>query len=141
MAKLHRLPEIALIDMGDFVGGTLNYLRAHPVPRVTLAGGFGKLAKLASGALDLHSKSSQVDVARLAAMLAELGASPELVERARSAAGAGEALALAREAALPLADLVAQRARATVLAALAGEIAVDVVVFARDGALLGRAGP
>ena len=141
VAKLHQLPEIALIDMGDFVGGTLKYLRTHPVARVTLAGGFGKLAKLADGALDLHSKSSQVDIARLAAMLAELGASPDLVERARAAAGAGETLALAREAALPLADVVAQRARATALAALAGETAVDVVVFARDGALLGRAGP
>ena len=35
MQKLHDLPEIALIDMGDFVGGMLKYIRAHPVPRVT----------------------------------------------------------------------------------------------------------
>ena len=31
MQKLHGLPEIALIDMGDFVGGMLKYLRRHPV--------------------------------------------------------------------------------------------------------------
>ena len=55
---LHGLPEIALIDMGDFVGGTLKYLRRHPVPRLTLAGGFAKLAKLGQGALDLHSGRS-----------------------------------------------------------------------------------
>ena len=55
--KLHGLPEIALIDMGDFVGGMLKYLRTHPVPRVTIAGGVGKMTKLAQGLLDLHSQA------------------------------------------------------------------------------------
>ena len=59
--KLYGLPEIALIDMGDFVGGMLKYLRAHPVPRVTIAGGVGKMTKLAQGLLDLHSKRGAVD--------------------------------------------------------------------------------
>src|SRR5262249_4380581 len=31
--KFHHLPEMALIDMGDFVGGMLKYLRRHPVAR------------------------------------------------------------------------------------------------------------
>ncbi|HTV89571.1 MAG TPA: cobalt-precorrin-5B (C(1))-methyltransferase, partial [Stellaceae bacterium] len=51
--RLYALPEQALIDMGDFVGGTLKYLRRRPVPFLTLAGGFGKFAKLAAGHLDL----------------------------------------------------------------------------------------
>ena len=29
---MHDLPETALIDMGDFVGGMLKYVRTHPVP-------------------------------------------------------------------------------------------------------------
>src|SRR5689334_17623142 len=32
--QLYGLPGHALIDMGDFVGGTLKYLRAHPVDRL-----------------------------------------------------------------------------------------------------------
>jgi cobalt-precorrin-5B (C1)-methyltransferase len=44
---LHGLPEIALIDMSDFVGGMLKYLRARPVPGVSVAGGVAKIAKLA----------------------------------------------------------------------------------------------
>ena len=64
--KLYDLPEIALIDMGDFVGGMLKYLRAHPVPRVTIAGGVAKMTKLAQGLTDLHSKRGAVDLARLA---------------------------------------------------------------------------
>ena len=50
--------------MGDFVGGMLKYLRTHPVPRVTIAGGVGKMTKLAQGLLDLHSKRGAVDLAR-----------------------------------------------------------------------------
>lgn len=47
--RLYSLPDAALIDMGDFAGGLLKYLRTHPVPWLTLAGGFAKLAKLAQG--------------------------------------------------------------------------------------------
>ena len=68
--KLYGLPEIALIDMGDFVGGMLKYLRSHPVPGVTIAGGVAKMTKLAQGLTDLHSRRGEVDLA----LLAELGA-------------------------------------------------------------------
>src|SRR5258707_4101648 len=61
----YALPEHALIDMGDFAGGTLKYLRNHPVGRLTMAGGFAKMAKLAAGHLDLHSSKSRVDPAML----------------------------------------------------------------------------
>src|SRR6202453_2794189 len=61
--KLYGLPDIALIDMGDFVGGMLKYLRRHPVPRVTIAGGVAKMTKLAQGLTDLHSKRGAVDLA------------------------------------------------------------------------------
>ncbi len=57
------LPDHALLDMGDFAGGLLKYLRRHPVPRLTLAGGAAKLAKLGQGAMDLHSARSQVNFA------------------------------------------------------------------------------
>src|SRR6516165_9153420 len=90
--RLCDLPDQALIDMGDFVGGMLKYLRAHPVARLTIAGGFAKLAKLADGHLDLHSARSRVDTAALGAMLAALGADNTAVDMARAAAGAAEIL-------------------------------------------------
>ena len=64
--KLYGLPDIALIDMGDFVGGMLKYLRNHPVARVTIAGGVGKMTKLAQGLTDLHSRRGEVDRTLLA---------------------------------------------------------------------------
>lgn len=135
---IYRLPETALLDMGDFAGGLLKYLRRHPLPRLTIAGGFGKMAKLAQGHLDLHSGRSQVDQAWLAERLAELGAKHSVVAKAREANSALETLELAQQAALPLADLVAARARAAAIAVLAdAPVAVEVMIFDRAGALIG----
>ncbi len=136
---LYRLPEFALIDMGDFVGGMLKYLRRHPIARVTLAGGFAKLAKLAAGHLDLHSSRSTVDLPALADLLAERGAAGELVAHAKDAGSAHRVLELAQGVGLPLADDVALRARRVALAALAGGSALEVMIFDRDGGLIGRA--
>ena len=47
MQKILGLEDTALIDMGDFAGGLLKYLRKNPVEKLTLAGGPGKIAKLA----------------------------------------------------------------------------------------------
>lgn len=137
-AKAHYgLPDEALIDMGDFAGGTLKYLRDHPIPRVTLAGGFAKLAKLACGATDLHSSRSRVDNAALAAMLRDLGVTADLPDDAPAGAYLLEAL----RAGVPLADAVADRARAAARKTLGPRIALDVLVVDRAGACVGRAGP
>jgi cobalt-precorrin-5B (C1)-methyltransferase len=136
---LYGLPEMALIDMGDFVGGTLKYLRRHPIERVSMAGGFGKLAKLAAGHLDLHSSRSAVDVAALAAWLEQHGAGAALIEDVRDAGSANQILQLATDMGLPIADDVARRARAAALDQLDGKVALEVIVFDRAGALIGRA--
>jgi cobalt-precorrin-5B (C1)-methyltransferase len=138
--RLYNLPEHALIDMGDFVGGTLKYLRDHPVPRLTIAGGFAKLAKLAAGHLDLHSARSRVDTTALGEMLAALGADTTAVEAARAAAGAAEILAIAGPRQEALARLVAARGREVALATLSGKTAVEVAIVDREGAFLARVG-
>lgn len=135
------LPEQALIDMGDFVGGLLKYLRQHPVPRLTIAGGFAKLVKLAQGHLDLHSARSSVDLTELSERLKRLGADAALVNETRAAAGAGEVLMLAKARGLPLADAIAAGAREVARAALAGDVAVGVLVFDREARLIGQSGP
>ncbi len=140
---LYDLPEPALIEMGDFVGGMLKYLRRHPVPRVTIAGGFAKVTKLGQGLMDLHSKRGGVDLAWLAARVAEAGGGPELAARVTAGNTAAEALAITREAGLDVAaqvvDLVAEAARDKAAAALAGSgIALDVAIFERDGRLAAR---
>src|SRR3954451_713310 len=138
--RLYDLPEAALIDMGDFVGGTLKYLRRHPVPRLTLAGGFAKMAKLAQGHLDLHSSRSRLDAAALANMLAGRGADPATVAAASEADSAGAILELAGERREALAEAVGWQAREVALATLSGATAVEVAIIGRNGEFLGRVG-
>jgi cobalt-precorrin-5B (C1)-methyltransferase len=138
---LHGLPDGAMLDMGDFAGGMLKYLRRHPVPRVTIGGGFGKLVKLAQGEMDLHSSRSQVDHGALATLARDAGADEALVAAVAGATSAGEALGLAQAAGVPLADVVAARAREAALAVLSGGVALDVVIIDRAGVIVGRAGP
>ena len=139
--KMYGLPEIALIDMGDFAGGMLKYLRRHPVPWVTIGGGFGKLSKLAQGALDLHAQRSRIDMDALATLFQEAGADADLAGKVPTANTALEVLEWARARGIPLGDAVARRAREVALATLAGGSKVDVAVFDREGALVGHAGP
>jgi cobalt-precorrin-5B (C1)-methyltransferase len=126
--------------MGDFAGGMLKYLRRHPVPRLTLAGGFGKLAKLAQGHLDLHSSRSRLDTAALADVLAGLGADPGTVAAAADADSAAVMLELAGSRRTALAEAVARQAREVVLATLSGAIAVEVAIVDRNGEFLARVG-
>ncbi|MDC0115994.1 cobalt-precorrin-5B (C(1))-methyltransferase [Octadecabacter sp.] len=126
---LYGLPDHAMLDMGDFVGGMVKYMRRHPVERLTIGGGIGKLTKLAQGAVDLHSGRSQVDFERLA----EWGGDASHRYNIRKANTAMEALHIAGPM---LAERVAREA--------AGQIArqfsdhnvpkmIDVVVVDRHG--------
>jgi len=138
--KLYDLPEIALIDMGDFVGGMLKYLRRHPVPRVTIAGGVAKMTKLAQGLTDLHSKRGAVDLAELANIAAAAGGSAQLCERIIAANTTAEAFAHAQAEGIALGDMVAQAARETAAKVVTGhDIDIEIVVFDREQNLVGRA--
>ncbi len=126
---LHGLPDHAMLDMGDFAGGMLKYLRRHPVAHVTIGGGIGKMTKLAQGAIDLHSGRSQVDFAALAI----LSGCPAVAE-------ANTALQAYHIAGKPLAQAVADAALAVIQSGYGGEMTFDIVVIDRAGGILARAG-
>lgn len=129
---LHRLPDYAMLDMGDFVGGMLKYLKnnhGRVIKRLTIAGGFAKMVKLAQGALDLHSGRSQVDFAKLAQMSAGLGGPSGEIENCNTAAEALEMMGR------PLAVRVSEAAQEVALDALDGApIAVEILIVDRAGA-------
>lgn len=138
---LYDLPEIALIDMGDFVGGMLKYLRRHPVEKVTIAGGVAKMTKLAQGMLDVHSKRGLADLEALSALARQGGASEELAAAIASANTVAHAFSLAGETGFDLGTSVAQRAWDTAAKALGNpEMSIEILVFDREGQLRGRSG-
>jgi cobalt-precorrin-5B (C1)-methyltransferase len=128
--------------MGDFAGGLLKYLRRHPVAKLTLAGGFAKMTKLAQGALDLHSGRSQVDFAWLAGTAAALGLNREAKERIQAASTALQVLELTQGSGIDLPAKIAQLCAATARAELLeSKVEVEVLIVGRDGALLARHNP
>ncbi|MEP7161225.1 MAG: cobalt-precorrin-5B (C(1))-methyltransferase [Dermatophilaceae bacterium] len=134
------LPDLALLDMGDFAGAVLKYLRAHPVARLTICGGVAKLSKLATGHLDLHSGRSSIDTAFLASLARDGGAGHALAAAILASTTVLGAVTLAHEAAVPLGDLIAAAARDQALHVLAGApVEVGVVCLDRAGAVLGKA--
>ena len=138
---LYGLPDHALIEMGDFVGGLLKYLREHPVPRLTIAGGPAKMTKLAEGKLDLHSKRGAVDLAALAERIALGGGAPALVEAVRSANSGLHAFELADAAGFDLPALVADGAWITAARVLSGQSGeLETVIVGRDGRVLASSG-
>jgi len=133
------LPLIALLDMGDFAGGLLKYVRAHPVPRLTIAGGFAKISKLAQGCLDLHSSRSEVDKAALAAIAADLGAGEDIHEAICTANTAAQALEIATAVGIDLPAAIAHRAAAVAANVLAGAaVRCDIAIVDRQGVILAQ---
>ncbi len=136
------LPAEAMLDMGDFAGAVLKYLKRHPIPRLTIAGGFAKMSKLAAGQLDLHSGRSTVDTAFLAGLASGAGASPALAAAVGSAFTGLRALQICQAAGVPLGDAVALAARNAALGVLRGApVTVDTLCIDRAGVIVGRSQP
>jgi len=138
--RLHGLADQALLDMGDFVGGTLKYLRKHPVPKVTVCGGIAKMTKLAQGFLDLHSKRGRVDFEALAEVAVAQGGSASLKAEIIGANTTPDAFARAEAEGIRLGDAIAADAWNTAAGVIAGtDMLLEIVLFDRDGNLVGRA--
>ena len=110
----------------------MKYVREHPVARVTIGGGFGKITKLAQGAMDLHSGRSQVDFEWLAKF-----APANLHEDVKSANTAQQVFEMLGE---NLANQVAREAKFQVERILRGSpIAADVMIVDRAGKIIAHA--
>ena len=137
--KLHGLHEVALIDMGDFVGGMLKYLRRNPVARISIAGGMGKMTKLGQGMLDLHSKRGEVDRDWLAQLASAADGTAELADSIRAANTAKDAFEIADRAGIRLGGRVAEAAWITAAHVLRDcDVELETVIFDRDGQLLAQ---
>lgn len=134
---LYGFSDEAMLDMGDFAGGLLKYLRANPIDKLTLAGGFAKFTKLAQGAMDLHSGRSQVNMDWLAEQAIDIGADTKTADRIRSANTAMETLQIVEKAKLSLPSHIALLARNTAKTVLrTAPVSVEILIISRDGKIL-----
>lgn len=130
---IYGLPQEDCLDMGDFAGGVLKYLRHHPIPGLTLAGGIAKFTKLAQGARDLHSGRSQADFAALGQLADDLGYDGAKV------AAANTVLEVYTLTGPKLAEAIALQAQTQALSMLDNaSVAVEVIIIDRAGNMLAR---
>jgi len=135
--KLYHLPDHALLDMGDFVGAVLKYLRRYPIARLTLAGGFAKFSKLAQGKMDLHSKRGGINRQFLWQQASQAGLSSHFKQCVLEANTAAAILDLTYEQNIDLATPIACHAHAHATAVLQGtEIKLDLIITDRQGKVL-----
>lgn len=132
------LPELALIEMGDFAGAVLKHLRGTHT-KLSICGGFGKLSKLAAGHMSLHSRDSAVDFDFLTREAKTLGASAALCKKLHGANTSMEVLQHCTAAKLPLAERICELARKQAERTLKREDAVSVYCISRERKLLAAA--
>jgi cobalt-precorrin-5B (C1)-methyltransferase len=135
------LPELAFVEMGEFTGAALKRCVQTGVRRATIAGMVGKISKLAMGHFMTHVAGNQVDLAFLASVAGECGATAEVQAEIRAANTARHFQEIALTHGLTavfsrLAEMVRMRS----LDLVSGKLAVDCLLFDPDGALLGWAG-
>ena len=140
MRRVYNLPEIALIEMGDFVGAVLKHLRKVPVDKLSICGGFGKISKLAAGHMDLHSRHSSIDLPQLAEWAAAIGADSALQDAIRQANTSQQALAMASAVGIALGDAVCQHALDFARSVVPVQVQIEVFAIDRQGAIVGHAG-
>ncbi len=137
--NIYQLPEMALIEMGDFVGAVLKYFKKVSVDKLSICGGFGKLSKLSQGHLDLHSGASSIDFIWLANLAKQQGAEADLLEKIINANTSVQALKFCQENEIDLAALVCQKALDVAKKIVPGHVEVEIWAVDRKGAVVGRA--
>ena len=145
----YQLAEMALIEMGDFVGAVLKHLRkvekqAPQLTALTICGGFGKISKLAQQHMGLNSRVSSINLDALADLAAQLGAPLELQGQMRAANTSVEALAIYQhqcpaEEGANLADAVCAQALDFAQGYLPEHMQLEVLAIDRQGNTVGRA--
>ncbi|ETT46727.1 cobalt-precorrin-6A synthase [Paenibacillus sp. FSL R7-269] len=140
IAMFAELPEEAFIQMGEYVGFSLEHAKAYGLQKVTFVGMAGKFSKVAQGAMLIHSKNAPVDFGFLASVAGRAGASPEQVQEIAAANTASQVVDMMTEAGNNIFfEQLCRHACEQSLAHMNGGMIVEMVLITMKGRVLGRA--
>ena len=135
----YQLPDMALIEMGDFVGAVLKYLKQQPVDKLSICGGFGKISKLANGHIDLNSRVSAIDFEHMAKTAEALGASRELLAQIKTANTSIEVLKHCLAEKIDIASALCEAALAKARSIVPASVELEIWAIDRKGNFVGCA--
>ncbi|MFC3749275.1 cobalt-precorrin-5B (C(1))-methyltransferase [Paenibacillus sp. GCM10012306] len=140
MAMFPDLPEEAFIQMGEYVGFSLEHAKAYGIVKITLVGMAGKYSKVAQGAMLIHSKNAPVDFSFLSRIAQEAGADRQLTAQVEAANTASQVVDLMIEAGnLVFFEQLCLHACRHCLSHMGGGAVVEMVLITMKGRVLGRA--
>ena len=139
----YQLPDVALIEMGDFAGAVLKHIKAlapsSGIQKLTICGGVGKMTKLANGHLDLNSRVSAIDFEQMAALAQSLGANDALVKNIQQANTSIDVLNQCRDQRIDLAGAICENARMVARRYVPEQMELEVWAINRQGQFIGSA--
>jgi cobalt-precorrin-5B (C1)-methyltransferase len=134
------LSEEAFIQMGDFVGFSLQHAKRLSSEKVSLVGMMGKFSKVAQGVMMVHSKSASVDFQFLADVAVQAGGTTSLQQAILNANTASQVGDLAAEAGVhTFFEILCRHASTHAVNQVGGGITVETVLVTMKGDVLGRA--
>ncbi|MDP2932398.1 MAG: cobalt-precorrin-5B (C(1))-methyltransferase [Chloroflexota bacterium] len=138
--ELPTLAEACFIQMGDFIGYSLEECAKRPLAKVTVWGMVGKMSKLAAGNLYTNVSDSRVDIDFLAEVAAGCGMPDETVKALRGAITANHfRRMLSPEHAREFGDELCRMAARNSLKKTGGRFEIDCLMTDTDGIVIGRA--
>jgi len=132
-------PELPVVQVSNEIGFMLDEALERGVERILLGGHPGKLAKVAAGVMQTHSRTADGRREAIITQLALMGAPLRLAETVYACATTDAAMAAIHEAGFDAVwDRLAEAAQRYCSLRVRGEMRVDVAFVDGRGRLLGR---
>lgn len=136
-AAARGIPEDAIVQMGNFAGFMLEECAKRGVKKALLFGHVGKLAKIAAGFFNTHSKfgDAKSEIAANALLLAD----EKIAKKVLKTNTTEEAIEILRgKNLMQVFDLIAQKAGERAVAHVNGKMEIGVILVSLKGEVIGR---
>ena len=138
-ALKHICTGVPIVQVSNFIGFMLDSALELGVKKLIIGGHPGKLAKIAAGVMQTHSKYADGRREAIITQLALMGADVELLQRIQSCVTTDAIMMLVHEAGFDAVwNRIAEAAHRYCSARVRGEISIDVIVTDTPGNEIGR---
>ena len=132
-------PELPIVQVSNYIGFMLDSALELNVKKLIIGGHPGKLAKVAAGVMQTHSKYADARREAIITQLALMGADVELLQRIQNCVTTDAIMVLVHDAGLDAVwSRIAEAAHRYCSARVRSEISIDVIITDTPGNEIGR---
>ena len=132
-------PELPIVQVSNYIGFMLDSALELNVKKLIIGGHPGKLAKVAAGVMQTHSKYADARREAIITQLALMGADVELLQRIQNCVTTDAIMVLVHDAGLGAVwNRIAEAAHRYCSARVRSEISIDVIITDTPGNEIGR---